>query len=107
MVGSVIPFKLSPLDIFISFPFPLLHQTLTIVHHPNHQDTPLTNTRKQLPNRTQYKHVIFAPQAWAGYEAAYFPGIRDAVDDGNWTLAREQVDKVAGILGRAARKLNN
>lgn len=66
-----------------------------------------TDIYKQLPNRTQYKHVIFAPQAWAGYDAAYFPGIRDAVDDGNWVLARDQVEKVAGILERAARKLNN
>ncbi len=29
----------------------------------------------QLPGREQFVHVIFAPQAWSGYEAAYFPGI--------------------------------
>ena len=28
----------------------------------------------QLPGRQQFVHVIFAPQAWSGYEEAYFPG---------------------------------
>ena len=51
--------------------------------------------------------MIFAPQAWSGYDEAYFPGIRDAVDVGNWSLAQEQVDKVAGIVTYASRKLNH
>ena len=51
--------------------------------------------------------MIFAPQAWSGYEEARFPGVRDAIDDGNWTLAQEQVVKVAGILSYASQKLNH
>ncbi|KAI9798455.1 MAG: hypothetical protein M1825_005362 [Sarcosagium campestre] len=58
-----------------------------------------------LPGREQYKHVIFAPQAWSGYDAAYFPGVRDALDEGNWTLAQQQVDKAARILTKASHKL--
>ncbi|MCJ1361011.1 hypothetical protein MMC16_000107 [Acarospora aff. strigata] len=60
-----------------------------------------------LPNRTQYKHILYAPQTWAAYDAAYFPGVRDAVDEGDWDRASVQVKKAAGILDRAARKLNN
>jgi hypothetical protein len=59
-----------------------------------------------LVNRTQFKHVIFAPQAWSGYEEAFFPGIRDAIDAGDWIAAQREVEKVAGILTDAAKKLN-
>ncbi|EXJ88032.1 hypothetical protein A1O1_04959 [Capronia coronata CBS 617.96] len=59
-----------------------------------------------LANRTQFKHVLFAPQAWSGYDEAYFPGIRDAIDAADWVEAQHQVEKVAGILEAAAKKLN-
>lgn len=59
-----------------------------------------------LTNRTQFKHVLFAPQAWSGYDEAFFPGIRDALDIGDWTEARKQVEKVAGILDQAVAMLN-
>lgn len=59
-----------------------------------------------LANRTQFKHVIFAPQVWSGYDEAYFPGIRDAIDAAEWGEAQHQVEKVAEILQTAAKKLN-
>ena len=59
-----------------------------------------------LVNRTQFKHVIFAPQKWSGYEEAFFPGIRDAIDEGDLEEAKRQVKKVAEIVGNAARNLN-
>jgi len=85
-----------------------MHLSLPSVHTPfiTPNNRPIANT-KQLPNRTQYKHIIFAPQAWSSYDGAYFPGIRDAIDVADWTLAQEQVAKAAGILGHAAMKLNH
>ncbi|KAL9036311.1 MAG: hypothetical protein Q9214_006194, partial [Letrouitia sp. 1 TL-2023] len=59
-----------------------------------------------IPGREQFKHIIFAPQAWNGYDVAYFPAVRDALDEGEWELAQRQVDKAAGILSNAAKKLN-
>ncbi|KAH0556051.1 hypothetical protein GP486_006008 [Trichoglossum hirsutum] len=58
-----------------------------------------------LPGREQFKHVIFAPQAWSGYDTAYFPAVRDALDQRNWSLAQQQVDKAAAILSKASDKL--
>ncbi|KAI9050768.1 hypothetical protein LZ554_004887 [Drepanopeziza brunnea f. sp. 'monogermtubi'] len=58
-----------------------------------------------IPNRTQFKHVLFGPQLWSGYDAAFFPAIRDAVDARNWTLAQAQVAKAADIITKASRKL--
>ncbi|KAL2434361.1 glutamate carboxypeptidase [Exophiala dermatitidis] len=59
-----------------------------------------------LANRTQFKHVIFAPQAWSGYDEAYFPSIRDAIDAGDWAEAQHQTQKVADIIAAAVKKLN-
>ena len=58
-----------------------------------------------LENRTQFKHVIYAPQKWSGYDEAYFPGIRDAIDEGDLEKAEFQVQKVAAILTNATKNL--
>ena len=59
----------------------------------------------QLPGREQYKHILFAPALWSGYHEATFPGVRDAIDDGEWELAQQQVQKAADILTSAYKKL--
>jgi len=59
-----------------------------------------------LVNRTQFKHVIFAPQLWSGYDDATFPGIRDVIDADDWDLAQREVEKVAAIIAAATEKLN-
>ncbi|KAM3075676.1 hypothetical protein ACMFMG_007807 [Clarireedia jacksonii] len=58
-----------------------------------------------IPNRTQFKHVLFGPQLWSGYDEAYFPAIRDAVEAKDWALAKKQVEKTADIIKKASRKL--
>ncbi|KAL9127826.1 MAG: hypothetical protein Q9217_003366 [Psora testacea] len=70
-------------------------------------ETNLLDIDGGLPGREQFKHVLFAPQAWNGYGSATFPGVRDAVDGKNWELAQGQIGKVAGILSYASRKLNH
>jgi len=49
--------------------------------------------------------VLFGPQLWSGYDEAFFPAIRDAVEAGEWELAQKQVDKTADIIKRASKKL--
>ncbi|KAK5102227.1 hypothetical protein LTR70_004530 [Exophiala xenobiotica] len=58
-----------------------------------------------LVNRTQFKHVIFGPQKWSGYDEAFFPGIRDWVEAGDMPKAQEEVKKVADIIIAAAEQL--
>jgi N-acetylated-alpha-linked acidic dipeptidase len=60
-----------------------------------------------IPNREQFKHVIFGPQLWSGYDESYFPFIRDAIDAKDWELAQKQVDKTARIISSASDKLRN
>ncbi len=59
----------------------------------------------QIPNRTQFKHVIFGPQLWSGYDEAFFPAIRDTIVAGDWTLANQTVEKVARLIQTAAANL--
>ncbi|KAK5939931.1 hypothetical protein PMZ80_007349 [Knufia obscura] len=58
-----------------------------------------------LVNRTQFKHVVFGPQKWSGYDEAFFPGIRDWVEVGDMQKAQEEVKKVADIIIAAAQQL--
>ncbi len=59
----------------------------------------------QIPNRTQFKHVVFGPNLWSGYDEAYFPAVRDAIEAGDWDLAKKQLEKAADTIMRASRKL--
>ncbi|KAL4800523.1 hypothetical protein BDV19DRAFT_353192 [Aspergillus venezuelensis] len=58
-----------------------------------------------IPNRTQFKHVVFGPQLWSGYDAAIFPAIQDSLETRNWTLTQEWVDRIAAIITDAGDKL--
>ncbi|KAJ5590820.1 hypothetical protein N7450_004792 [Penicillium hetheringtonii] len=58
-----------------------------------------------IPNRTQFRHVVFGPELWAGYDASIFPAIRDSVNTGNWSLAQYWIDRVANTLHIASDKL--
>lgn len=57
---------------------------------------------QQIPNRTQFKHVVFGPQLWSTYDEAIFPAIRDTVEAGDWELARLITTKIAALLRKAA-----
>lgn len=60
----------------------------------------------QIPNRTQFKHVIFGPPKWSEDDGGHFPAIRDTILAGDWTLANQTVEKVARIIKDAAAMLN-
>ncbi|KAK2037995.1 PA domain-containing protein [Colletotrichum somersetense] len=58
-----------------------------------------------MPNRPQFKHVIFGPQAWSGNKPVTFAGIRDAVEAGDWGLANKMAEKTARIIHNATTTL--
>ena len=56
-------------------------------------------TRPQgLPNREWYKHQIYAPGFYTGYGVKTLPGIREAVDSKDWSLAQKQASVVEQCL---------
>ena len=59
----------------------------------------------QIPNRTQFKHVVFGPQLWSGYDEAFFPAVRDLVDAEAWDDANKYIAKTASLMKKAAAVL--
>jgi N-acetylated-alpha-linked acidic dipeptidase len=55
-----------------------------------------------LPNRPWYKHQIYAPGFYTGYEVKTLPGIREAVEEKNWTLAQHET----AVVGECLSDLN-
>lgn len=55
-----------------------------------------------LPTREFYKHVVFAPGLDTGYAPVIWPGVTEAVDAGNFTLANTWVQKSARAVEAAA-----
>ncbi|MDB5232905.1 MAG: folate hydrolase [Chitinophagaceae bacterium] len=59
-----------------------------------------------LPRRGWYKHTIYAPGFYTGYGVKTLPGIREAIEQRNWTEAQQQVFVVAQSIERLANYLN-
>jgi len=58
-----------------------------------------------LPRRTWYKHTIYAPGFYTGYGVKTLPGIREAIEQRNWTEAQEQITVVAKSISNLAAYL--
>ncbi|MGA3209891.1 MAG: M28 family metallopeptidase [Terriglobales bacterium] len=58
-----------------------------------------------LPHRPWYKHSIYAPGEYTGYAAAILPGVTESVEEGNVTLAGEQLQMVTAAIECVARDL--
>ena len=64
--------------------------------------------RRQLPNRDQFKHVVYAPDvSGSSSDAAIFPFVRDAIEKGDWKLAAQQINKTAKVISFAGTRLLN
>ena len=58
-----------------------------------------------LSDRPWYRHTFSAPGINAGYAAVAFPGVRDAIDRGDWPAARKEAEALRAALERAAGRL--
>ncbi len=58
-----------------------------------------------LPRRPWYRHTIYAPGEYTGYEAVVIPGVNEAIDAKNEALAAAQLTVLTETLDRAARVL--
>jgi N-acetylated-alpha-linked acidic dipeptidase len=57
----------------------------------------LTNPQG-LPRRPWMQHLLYAPGWYTGYSAKTLPGVREAIEEGRYTEAEEQVVLVARAL---------
>jgi N-acetylated-alpha-linked acidic dipeptidase len=58
-----------------------------------------------LPRRPWYRHTIYAPGFYTGYGVKTLPGIREAIEQRNWTEAQEQIGIVAQRINSLAAYL--
>ena len=51
-----------------------------------------------LPRRNWYRHQVYAPGYYTGYGVKTLPGIREAIEQNNWTEAQANIEIVAKTL---------
>jgi N-acetylated-alpha-linked acidic dipeptidase len=59
-----------------------------------------------LPKRPWYQHSLYAPGYYTGYGVKTMPGVREAIEQKEWKLADEQIDKAAAALTRESDLVN-
>ena len=55
-------------------------------------------TPEGLPGRAWYKHQIYAPGVYTGYEAKAIPAVREAMEQKQWKQAEEAITRAASVL---------
>jgi N-acetylated-alpha-linked acidic dipeptidase len=59
-----------------------------------------------LPNRPWFQHLIYAPGFYTGYGVKTIPGVREAIEQKQWSIVDEQITRVSQALQREADLLD-
>jgi N-acetylated-alpha-linked acidic dipeptidase len=59
-----------------------------------------------LPGREWYRHQLYAPGLYTGYDAKTLPGVREAIEAQHWDEANEQARHVAQALRALAAQVD-
>jgi len=60
-----------------------------------------------LKNRPWYKHSLYAPGFYTGYGVKTMPGIREAIEQGEWSRVNGEIVRVADALDKEAALLRD
>lgn len=55
--------------------------------------------------RPWYRNLVYAPGYYEGYAAKTLPGVREAIEEGEWDVAQAQAEMLIEALGRATATL--
>jgi N-acetylated-alpha-linked acidic dipeptidase len=55
-----------------------------------------------LPNRPWFQHLLYAPGFYTGYGVKTIPGVREAIEQKQWTEANAQIARVSAALEKEA-----
>ena len=58
-----------------------------------------------LPERSWYKHVLYAPGMYTGYGVKTMPGIREAIEQRDFKRANEEIKRTAAALEKLEKYL--
>ena len=59
-----------------------------------------------LPRRNWYKHTIYAPGSYTGYGVKTLPGIREAIEQSDWSEAQQQIAVDAKAIMKLSEYFN-
>jgi N-acetylated-alpha-linked acidic dipeptidase len=59
-----------------------------------------------LPRRPWYKHQIYAPGFYTGYDVKTMPGVREAIEERRWDDANAQIPIVAQTLQAMSEQID-
>lgn len=58
-----------------------------------------------LPGRPWFRHHLYSPGLYTGYGVKTLPGVREAIEEGEWARAQTQIDIAAEVLDAYAERL--
>jgi N-acetylated-alpha-linked acidic dipeptidase len=58
-----------------------------------------------LPNRPWFKHQIYAPGFYTGYGVKTLPAVRESIEQKDWKLAGDEIEKVGKVLENAGEAI--
>lgn len=61
---------------------------------------------KGLPRRPWYRHQIYAPGFYTGYGVKTLPGVREGMEEGNWSETHERISILAQTLQAFTEQIN-
>ncbi len=64
-------------------------------------------TPEGIPGRPGYKHELYAPGEYTGYEAKAIPAVREAMEQKHWKLAEDGIVRVAKLLSDEAALISS
>src|SRR5579859_6102112 len=56
-----------------------------------------------LPKRPWFRHLLYAPGYYTGYGVKTMPGVREAIEQGDWTQVNGEISRVATALQNEAK----
>ena len=60
-----------------------------------------------LPKRPWYRHLLYAPGFYTGYGVKTMPGVREAIEQNEWSDVNAQIGRIADALMAEAALVNN
>jgi N-acetylated-alpha-linked acidic dipeptidase len=60
-----------------------------------------------LPRRSWYKHLLYAPGVYSGYGVKTVPGVREGIEQKNYTEAEQEIARVAKALEQESELIDS
>jgi N-acetylated-alpha-linked acidic dipeptidase len=58
-----------------------------------------------LPNRSWYRHFVYAPGAYTGYGVKTLPAVREALEERRWDDVNKAADSTGAVIEKAAEQV--